>query len=69
MRITNRTSGRETSISGAVGLVVDCDEASELRNMVVRLLEELTFTADDSAPVLSAMQLSRILAYKFRVED
>ncbi len=68
MRIINKTLGRETTISAAVSIITDCDDGSALRDLVIRLLEELTFTADDSVPTLSAQQLSRVLEYKFRVE-
>lgn len=71
MRIINRANGQETTLGSAVSIVTDGDNAInsyELRGMMVRLLEELCYNADDTS-VLRAASLSRILAYKFRVED
>lgn len=69
MRIVNKTNGRETTIGAAVSIVVDSNiDAVPLRDMVVRLLEELTTDALDK-PVLRPMQLARILAYQFKVQD
>lgn len=69
MRIISRfNNGRELTIPDAMSIVCDGEEASALHGVVVRLLEELTSDALGNR-VLMAAQLSRVLAYKFRVED
>lgn len=67
MRIINKANGHECRLGTAVRLVVD-DRNMLLRDMVVRLLEELTTDALGK-PILRPMQLVRILAYQFKVED
>jgi hypothetical protein len=67
MRIINR--GREITLGAAVSIVNDCDSTTELRGMVVRLLEELTNEHGEEGALLRPKQLARILAYRFEVME
>lgn len=57
---------RETTLAGAVSIVVDGDPDGT-RDMLVRLLEELTNEHGEEGALLRPKQLARILAYKFDV--
>lgn len=59
--IQHGMKARETTVRAAVSIVVDGDPDG-VRDMLVRLLEELT-----NNDTLRHAQLERILAYKFNV--
>ena len=64
MKIINNTNHRETTLTSAVSIIVDCNDAVELRNMMVRLLEELI-----NNEVLRPQQVARVLLYRFEVTE